>query len=399
MASYTTRRRHAGPVPRRAGLVLPAVAFLAVALALVGCNLSTPTEPDPSLSGTTSNQDISFSGTITLTSSSPTVPADDLTTVTITADVRDASGRPVQNLTPVLFSTDLGQFVTEGGGTSAAEVGTFNGQASVAFSSFDRLAGTATISATVGDVTRILRVELEVAPVSGFVDLSFGSGETILDGTVSPITPFRTPLLAVASGTDGAPLAGVLVRFRIVKDNSTGSGRGGARFEGFAETRTNSSGEATNQLIVFGEGQVILEADLVDPNTGGVVSTSNQIILVTEEPENAGVTIITLTVGDGGVTQTESAPFSAPLTATVTRDSEPRVGVIVRFTIRTPADPDGTLANAGTSQTDANGQAANVLNVASTASVGDSWSIFAEVLDSGGSVIATSNDVIISVGS
>lgn len=401
MARHQTRRRNVGPVPRRAGLVVPAVAFLAVTLALAACNLSNPTGPNTGLTGTEDNEDFTFNGTITLSSTAATLKADDVSTVTVMAEVRNASGSPVQNLTPVVFSTDRGQLMAQEGAAGARTVQavTFNGRASASFASLDRLTGTANISATVADVTQTFQVELEVAPVNGFVDLTFAGAGTVLDGTVSPITPFRTPLQAVASDTDGGALAGVIVRFRIVEDDSTGSGRGGARFVGFAETRTNTAGEATNQLVVFGVGRVILEADLIDPSNGEVVSTSNQIILVTTEPENAGQTLISLTVGSGAVTQTDTAPFAAPLTATVERDGEPVVGAIVRFTLRTPVDADGTLANTGTSQTDASGQAANVLNVADTATVGDSWAVFAEVVDSTGTVIATSNDVIVTAGS
>lgn len=396
MARYLTRRSHAGSAPRRAGLVVPAVALVAVAFALVGCNLDAPTQPDAGLTGTNPNQDFTFNGTITLTRSASIIPADDLATVTITAEVRNAAGSPVQNLTPVTFSTDLGQLVLEDGtGAAATQVGTFNGLASVRVASLNRAFGVANITARVGDQTRTIEVELEVVPIEGSVTLSFGDGSTTLDGTVTPAVPFRTPLLAIASGAEGDSLAGVGVRFRIIEDDSTGSGRGPARFEGFAETFTSTEGEATNQLIVRGAGRVVVVADLLDPNTDEVVATSNQIILVTAEAPDA--LVITLGIGDeSGLSATGESPFTAVLVATVTQAGEPVASGVVEFEVTGSTGGTVTLSNGLALQevvTDGTGRA---VSGATASPAGANGTIIARLLDGpGGATLATSNIVLI----
>ena len=90
-------------------------------------------------------------------------------------------------------------------------------------------------------------------------------------------------LVTDTSGATPAPLAGGTVRFRITRDTSTGSGNGPARFVVRDDVLTSATGVATNILRIVGAGDVVVVADLIDPNTGDVTATSNQIIATTTD--------------------------------------------------------------------------------------------------------------------
>lgn len=396
MATHPFFRANRSPAT---GLKLAAVggALVLMAMLSAGCSLDDPTSPNSpaGLQGQNPNQALSFDGTVTLSASSASGPADGVTDIVISAQVLDAQGQPVQNLTPVSFATDLGLLRAFGAdpatGAASVLVTTFSGKASVVLTS--TLAGTASVLAGVGDVTASTTVQLTLVPLTGNISVIFRSGGgdiTTTGGMASAAQPFRVPIVAQAVSLDNKALAGVKVRFRIVKDGTLGSGIGPARLDAPEVSLTDSSGEAFNQLSVVGEGTVVVKAVLIDPNTGKTVATSNQIISQTTTPFT-----ISLTFSDGTSTSFSSAaPFTEGIIATLKDlNGIPVVGRRVRFTIRSDSTTAGASVTASATS-NSSGLANGSVTVPDAGTTTSSVAIFAEVLDSNGIVIGTSNDIV-----
>ena len=146
MASTVFRDAGGGRRRGYARFMTSAFCLLLISTMMVGCNLDNPTSPNApaDLTGQTTNQQFTFTGTIGVLSVSGTLSADDTSTITITAEVKDASGNPIQNLTTVTFNTNLGGFPQLNSAgiqfvSSTASATTFNGLASVAFQSVARV--------------------------------------------------------------------------------------------------------------------------------------------------------------------------------------------------------------------------------------------------------------------
>jgi hypothetical protein len=379
--------------------------LLLTAVVLAGCNLNTPVAPntDGQLTGQTTNQQFVFTGTISISAGGFTLTADDTATVTITANVRDASGNPVPNLTTIVFSTNLGAFVTEAGLTTVATATTFNGIAQVFFSSSNRQAGTATITASLGTVASSVNVTLEAEPVTGTLSASFGTtgtGATSSTGMIPPGTHGQLDVDISAEALDlaGVAIVGATVRFRIVTDTTDElTTNEPVEFVGSSTTTTNSSGIAGALIRVRGPGDVVIDADLIDPVTGQTVATSNEIILVT----TASTTIPTLVLNfDDDSTTIELggtvAPVSVGVEATATNAAgNPVPNATVRFVIR--SDSAGTAFFGG--------QAPGASQTVQTSSAGVAFTsitltaptqnvlIGAEWLDAAGNVIATATNI------
>jgi adhesin/invasin len=92
--------------------------------------------------------------TVSLTADSSSLPADGITSATVTAYVYDAVGHPVLDGTRVAFTTDIGNI------TPSAQ--TVNGRASAQFSS--NVTGVATIRATVGSIFDEINIQLRPGP-------------------------------------------------------------------------------------------------------------------------------------------------------------------------------------------------------------------------------------------
>jgi len=404
-----SRFRDGGGGQRRANARFTTSAWsllLLTAVALAGCNLATPVAPntDGQLTGQTTNQQFVFTGTISISAFGLTLTADDTSTVAITADVRDASGNPIPNLATIVFSTNLGAFVTEAGLTTVATATTFNGLAQVFFSSANRTAGTATITASLGEVFSSVNVTLEAEPVTGTISASFGASgtgaTTVIGPPASEAVPHLQDISAAALDLTGLAIVGATVRFRIVTDTTDELiNNGPVEFVGSSSSSTNSDGVASVVIRVKGPGDVIIEADLIDPITGQTVATSNQIILVTSAGP-AGPSI-TLTFSDGSPVFSFGAPGGAAtegIIATV-KDAagKPLGGATVRFTMRSDSAGTARFSN-GT------GVGGSVTTTAST--VGEATEtvtldtspqtvvIRAELLDATGAVVAVSSDII-----
>ncbi len=390
-----------------ARLMTSAFCLLLISTMMVGCSLDNPTSPNApaDLTGQTTNQQFTFTGTIGVLSVSGTLSADDTSTITITAQVQDASGNPIQNLTTLTFSTNLGGFLqVDSGGipfvASTASASTFNGLASVALQSVARGTGTATIIASLGSTTGSTTVVLEAAPVTGNISAAFGStgaGAVTMTGTASTAVPLDVAVSATATDLSAtvSPIAGARMRFRIVVDTTKDSGLGGqVRFVGNVdEVTTNASGVGATMIRVQHPGDVVVVADLVDPNTGQTVATSNEIILVAIG--GSGVPTLALTFDDDSTVRAlggTTAPVSTGVIALAKNAAgQLLIGSTVRFIIASDTTGGASLSSGGLATTGGDGTATITarLNTPSQTVV-----IFAELLDSSGNVIATSNSII-----
>ena len=302
---------------RGARLAVWGCALFLVAGLVPGCGLDSPSSPNEpgDINGNNPNQWSNFTGSIRIVVPSTDLPADDTTALPITAVVADSGGQPVSNLTPVTFRTNMGTFGDPTGtyATNEVTVTSFGGSATADLRSFQRDYGDATVYASVGNAAAEIDVNLAYVKVEGTLSLAFrvqGQDSFNITGAASPASPFRAGLVGTATDLTGGPLAGVKVKFRIVSDSTLRSGAGGANLDGQETSYTDTDGEAFNQLEVVGLGEVVLEADLIDPMTDELVATSNQIIMTTLDQVQVSLTI-------DGVAKTKG-PSTKTLQATVT---------------------------------------------------------------------------------
>ena len=397
---------------RRGGnarFTISACCVLLMVAVLSGCDLTDPTSPnDPAdLTGQTTNQTFVFTGTISVSSSAGTLPADDTSTVLLVVEVKDSSGAPIQNLTTVGFSTDLGAFNVGGVLFTAAQVTTFNGSAQILFQSTNRQAGTATATASIGNVSSSSSITLTPAPVEGTIALSFGASGTddifTLSGAASEVTPLDSNIAVIALDPLGAPIVGSNVSFRITADSTAdNSANPYAEFVASRHTMTGAAGGAVNILRAFGPGTVVVEAEMFDPNTGALVATSNRIILTTIQAVVAP--FVTLAFANGSTGFSATAPYANLLTATVTDGfGAPQAGRTVRLSITADTSDTGAGLSTTLATTNAFGKVTTTLTVPDNAPSGTPptvslVSILAEVLDPlTGAVLSTSN-VIVATG-
>ena len=392
---------HSNPGSRRwsrgAQLAVWSCALFLVAALVPGCGLDNPTSPnDPgTLQGNTPNQWSNFQGSVQIVVPTTDLPADDTTALPITAVVAVTSGQPATNLTPVTFRTDKGTF----GDPSAAfpmtsiTVNSFGGRATADLRSYQRDYGDTTVYASVGTVADEVDVDLNYVKVEGTLSLSFrqqGQDFFNMVGAASPASPFRVGIVGMATNLTGNPLAGAKVEFRIVIDDTTRSGAGGAKLEGLPISYTDTDGEAFNQLKVVGLGRVVIEADLIDSITDELVGTSNQIIMTTIDQVQVNLTI-------DGVGKTAGAS-TKNLKAEVTDAAGKVVDfAFVRFEIQ-GVDPTGTAwLDPATVVATEWGNARAKLHYGAGAANGTTV-VVAKVVDSEGTVIATSNTVENKIG-
>jgi hypothetical protein len=182
----------------------------------------------------------------------------------------------------------------------------------------------------------------------------------------------------------GNPLAGVKVHFRIVSDNTTHSGSGGARLQGQGITYSNTDGEAFEQLEVIGVGEVVIEADMIDPVTDEIIITSNQIIY-----SGVSSVVLQLTINNG---TTATGGSSKNLKARASDASGKVIPYIwVKFELQADATNTAKL-NPETVVATEWGNARSVLSFGG-GTAGDVTTVVAKVVDADGTVLATSNTV------
>ncbi len=328
----------------RPGVMVVMVLMAVVALSL-SCKTNDPSAPTApvDLTGNTPNITGTFSGLISV-SGGGTGSADGLTDLIINVRVRDASGNPVANGTPVNVSIDIGTIRLFGAdpatAASSVRAGTFEGNASFAVRS--TVSGSGTVTAWIADVATVLRVTFDRVPLEALVDLVFRSGGA--DTTsVRGVAPIDFTLVGKVKTPEGLAIAGVEVEFHIIEDLTIASGHGAAFFCSPSRSLTDSSGEAFATILLQGEGTVTLTADVLEPVDGRVIFTSNQVTAIaTATQEN---TAVTLTFDDGSTSTTSAPNDGVGMSATVTdRDSGTVLsGRLVRWAIVEDSTDVGSL--------------------------------------------------------
>ena len=382
------RRRHSR-------IVTPALFLVLISLVVPGCTLDPPTAPNTpgELTGQTSPQEFDFSGSVSLSSFPTTVPADDLRSITIRAEVKDTAGNPVQNFVQVTFRTDLGGFQDVGIDAQGNPVAivvpstvrpTFNGVAEVEFQSVDRGVGTANIIANVADATASLQVVVEPAAIRGSLSMGFttGAGPITATGSASQNSPLDVVVGVLALDIGGDPIPGAEVRFNIVQDTTDeGSPNDAAHWLAPSTTNTGSLGDAANVIRVYGSGTIVMSADLVDPISGEIIARSNRIILTT-----SAALIVKLEFSSGGDTLLRNAPFNVGLVSRVfdgTNAAQP--GLQVRFEITGDTTTGGATLSSTIATTDATGTATSSVRVPDPGTV----TIRAALYDAQNNIIAS----------
>lgn len=365
---------------------------LAVALLVVGagaCKAADPTSPNSptQLTGQNPNESATFSGTLTLFGGG-SAPANGLTDVGVVVEVKDAQGNPAQNLTQVTFSTSLGTIRASGTDPltagSAVTVTTWGGNAGALLRS--ETAGTAVVSVSLADKVASATVEFEPTASTDVITLAFRSGgadASTLEGT----TPFLTTIVASVADETNDPVAGEVVRFRIVANSA------GAELTASRKTNTDAAGEAFNVLRASQVGTVAVVAELLD-SSDNVIKESNQIVAtITAESHDFQVTLVW---SDDSTTTSATVPETVGMTATVVDASsgETLAGRRVRFRIvRDSATTDpAELAETQTTLTDGSGVASNAVTVREGDTV---VTIQADLIASDGTHLATSNQIVL----
>lgn len=366
-----------------------AIVLLLLAAVPACKGLSDPTSPNSpaNLDGQNPNEFPTFSGTITLGGAAYGGVADGLTDTFITAVVRDLSGDPVANGTPIGFSTTMGTVRAVGADPAtagqAASTFVFNGTVAIAVRSANP--GDALVTAAIANVASSALVSFARPQGNVFVSLvlSPSTGDTT---TLEDNAPLDVPVTAEVIDEEGQPVPGQAVQFRITEDTSYT-----ARLSG-RNSSTDSSGQAFSVLTVTGVGRVIVEVEAVDED-GNSVATSNQVIVTTRAITETYA--IDLTFSDG-TTVLASAAGTYGLEAEVTdvRTGTALAGRRVEFEIvsDTAVVDKAKLALDGRTSTDSSGLAINAV----TATEGDTIVVIVAKLIEGG-VTILSNTIVLNV--
>jgi len=241
-------------------------------------------------------------GSINLSVSSPSIPADGTSSTAITATVLDSTGEPVPQGTEIEFETDLGSFSTNDGQLITRFTADDSGSVLVTLIASED-AGTAKITVTSGDLTQSTLVAIGAGGGGG----GGGDGGTGIIGSISvdagaeEITAngsSQVAIRATVNDTEGNPLSGVDVNFNTTL---------GTFVEGAAPSvTTNTSGIAEVRL----QSSTTVGTATVSAEAGGFVATVDvafvadtvNYIEVTAAPQtvNPGDTsTVTATVKDG----------------------------------------------------------------------------------------------------
>jgi adhesin/invasin len=368
--------------------------LLAIALAMLlfvpACKgLSDPTAPSsPSnVDGQNGNEFPTFSGTITLGGSAYAGIADGLTDTFVTAVVRDLTGNPVANGTPISFSTTMGTIRSLGSDPTtagqAASAIVFNGTVAMAVRSENP--GDALITAAIANVASTAMISFSRPQGNLFVSLvlSPAAGDTT---TLEGNAPIDVPLTAEVVDDEGQPVSGQPVRFTITEDTTYS-----ARLSG-RNSSTDTTGQGYSVLTVTGVGRVLVEVEAVDED-GEAVATSNQVIVTTRAITETYA--IDLTFDDDSTVRTESpGTFGIEAVIRDIRTGETLAGRRVEFEIvsDTATTDAAELALEGRTSTDSEGIAVNAI----TTYEADTIVVLVAKLVEGGETIL-SNTIILNV--
>ena len=171
------------------------ISFLA--LILIGCGESgTP--------GGSSG--IGITSSITLSSGDTELPADGVSSTTISVSMQDSAGSAVNEMTSVVLKTNLGTFRN---GSAEYKIKTIDESGSVSAQLIAPLTtGTAEVTAASNGVTQKVEVKFVDPEKVGTISLTTGSGSITADGTS------RVSIIATLYNADGDEIEGAAVKFK-----------------------------------------------------------------------------------------------------------------------------------------------------------------------------------------
>jgi hypothetical protein len=253
-------------------------------------------------------------GTLTLTTSSPTLPSDNSLSATITAIVRDAQNRLLANV-PVNFSSSTGAIATSGTGTTNA-----SGQATATLTTPGDPSNRAiTVSATAGAVTQTINVDVA------------GTTLTVAGPPTLALNAVGTYTITLADSA-ARGITGRAVTVTATNGNTVTPG----------SVTTDSQGRATVQLTVNG------------PGAGSISATGLGLVATQSISVNADSFLITTPALNGA--ELALTPSGSPLILHPITVRWLRNGVAVQNQQVSFATTRGSLSSA-TATTDANGDA------------------------------------------
>jgi len=271
-------------------------------------------------------------GSMTLTASPVTLPADGTSSSAITATILDNTGSPVAKGTAVTFVTSLGTILTPSVTTPDD-----SGVVTVSLIAGTE-AGTAIVTATATSGTSVLTqsVTVNIGGTTGTIRLTATPTSIPANGTSA------SAITAVVTDNAGRPAAqGTIVTFTTSKADTTFEGSGGQTIDVPIQ---NTNGTVTVSLIAGDTAGVTR----VDASVTIDASTVTQSVYVTISPFSITLAAVPASVTCGGATP-------SVITATL-RDSGGALisGEIIAFSLGT--GDEGALS-AATATTDANGEA------------------------------------------
>jgi hypothetical protein len=232
---------------------------------------------------------------ITLEAAQPSLPADGVSSTTITAELITASGAPAADGTPVTLSTDLGRFNASNAKTVTATTTGGSGSVVVPFISEADVAGIATIIATAQDLTQKLTIELvAVAPstptsqVAGIV-LQADASSLVANGTSS--TLIRAALITSTGDLAGD---GITVNF------TTDLGR--FTVDGAKTAAASTSGGTGTVLVPFISEEDVVGTATIVANVGGVAQSIQIALTGAGDPSTIILTADSTTISIFGTT-------------------------------------------------------------------------------------------------
>lgn len=253
-------------------------------------------------------------GLLTLIATPATLPADGVSTATITATVTDASGNPVPDGTPVIFSTDRGTI-------SPASATTVNGQANAVLVSSPQ-AGVATVSASSGSLQQQVQVRFLPGPPNTVTLTANPPGSQVADGNAAFV------IVATVRDAVGNPVdPGTAVTFTVSPFGTLNP----------ATATTDANGQAQTSLTSTQAGLVTVRA-----TSGAATSAGLQVRFIPGPASQVTLTALPTSIPADGTSSSLLRATVADLNGNPVAD-----GTEVTFTVQGGGRIDTDLRTAG----------------------------------------------------
>ena len=339
-------------------------------------------------------------GTITLTANPTSIPANGTSSSTISATLKDTSGKAVPKGTLVTFTTNLGK-LGSGAQTQSVITPDDTGVVSVSLIS-GTTAGSATVTATSNSVTQSVTVTF-TGTVVGSIAVTATPSTLTADGKST------SEIRAAVKDAQGNPIAdGETITFTITSGSGTLSASSAATTGGYA-TVTYTAGSAAGSVIIEARAQNNVSGTVtitLTSTTAGTISlTASPSSLPADGASSSAVTAIIRDGAGSPVPKGTSVTFTTTLgkfsngttTITVTTIADTGMATVSLIAASTPGTASVKASSGGVSQTTTltfigGGQPASLSLNSSKKSVksdnSDSATITATLLDGNNAPIA-----------